>query len=176
MIDSGNRVNLVRIGMTAIVGMAAMLGGCAGKPPTFKVVDVAITEESPEASVVTFMLEGENAGKEPLPLREINYSLTLDGQHVFNGYRRAEVTLPAGGPPQRIALPVVVKTADTGGQPLGQREYRFSGSVEYIVPGALAEYFFDSGVRRPSTGFGEGGKLDFTSAEAPVPANDTATK
>jgi len=176
MIDSGNQMKTVRTCVMALIGAAAMLGGCAGKAPTFKVVDVAITEESPEASVVTFMLEGENAGKEPLPLREVTYSLTLDGQHVFNGYRRAEVTLPAGGPPQRIALPVIVKTADIGGQPLGQREYRFSGSVEYIVPGALAEYFFDSGVRRPSTGFGEGGKLDFTSAEAPAPVNDTPVK
>ncbi len=167
MIQSGTRAVGVRIGLVGAIGLTAALGGCAGKPPSFKVVDVAVTEESPEASVVTFVLEGENTSKDPLPLRQVNYSLSLDGKQVFSGTRQAEITLPAaGGPVQRMALPVVVRTEDTGGQPLGQREYRFSGSVEYIVAGALAEYFFDSGVRRPKTGFGESGKLDFTASAA----------
>lgn len=144
-----------------VIALAAMAGGCSTKAPTFRVVDVAVTQESPEASVVTFVLEGENAGKESLPLREVAYSLSLDGKQVFSGTRRAETTLPAGGPPQQIKLPVVVTAEDAGGRPLGQREYRFSGSVEYVVPGSLPEYFFDSGLRRPKQAFGESGKLDF---------------
>lgn len=159
VLDRGSR-------LCGLVAVAAMQVGCSVKAPTFKVVDVAVTEESPEASVVTFVLEGENSGKEPLPLRDVNYSLSLDGKQVFSGMRHAETTLPAGGPPQRIALPVVVRAEDSGGKPLGQREYRFSGSVEYLTPGSLAEYFFDSGLRRPTTGFGESGKLDFQASSA----------
>lgn len=148
-------------GVFAVAAGSLLLGGCAGKPPTFKIVDVGVTEESPEASVVTFVLEGENLGKEALPLREVKYSLALDGKQVYSGTRQAETTLPAGGPTQRIRLPVVVRAEDSGGKPLGQREYRFSGSVEYEIPGSLAEYFFDTGIRRPTSGFGESGKLDF---------------
>lgn len=140
---------------------AAMLPGCADpKPPTFSVVDAAITERTGDAVVVTFTLEGTNNSNEPLPLDDVSYALSLGGRQVFAGTRSSEAALPPGAT-QRVRLPVPIPATDGTG-PSGQMPYRLSGNVLYRLPGAIAEVFFDSGVRTPSVGFSESGNLDFS--------------
>lgn len=158
--------------MIALVASAfcgSLLSGCAGaKPPTFDVVDVGVTERGPDGVVVTFVLVGTNTNPDPLPLDEVTYSLNLNGRDVFRGTRMAEATLPANGT-QRVMLPVPVPVAPGVEAPTGQAAYRLQGSMVYKIPGSIAEIFFDSGVRRPSIGFGEGGTLDFASAGLGTP-------
>lgn len=129
--------------------------------PRFTVTDVAMTGESDEAYVLTFTLLGENPGDEPLPLRRVSYSLTLDETPVFSGTRLAQATLPAHGA-QAITLPVSIP-AEGGAPPLGvSANYRISGSVEYLPPGSISELLFDSRLRIPTTGFGERGAFEFS--------------
>ncbi|MFM9958902.1 MAG: LEA type 2 family protein [Phycisphaerales bacterium] len=138
-----------------------LLPACADpKPPTFSVVEAAITDRTADAVVVTFTLEGTNNSNEPLPLDDVTYALNLNGRQVFAGTRDSEAALPPGHT-QRIRLPVPVPTQ--GGTPTtGAVPYRFSGTMLYRLPGAIAEVFFDSGFRTPSVGFSESGNLDFS--------------
>jgi hypothetical protein len=140
---------------------AALLAGCSGPAPTFRVLDIEVSDESPQATVVTVTLEGENRGEEALPLRDVRYTLSLDGRPVFSGVRSAEATLPAGGV-ERVRLPVAITAEQAGGPLTGtQRPYSLSGSVQYLSSGSIAEVLFDSGLRQPTASFSESGSLDF---------------
>jgi hypothetical protein len=138
--------------------------------------------QSDEGYVLTFTLLGENPNKSPLPLRQVSYSLSLDGKHVFQGTRSAQATLPAKGS-QALTLPVSIpndvgagKGAEGAGAdeppPAGAKaKYRIAGSIEYQLPGSIAELLFDSQIRRPKAGFGESGVFEFT--EAPTRGSST---
>lgn len=172
--ESGHR-HTHRLGVVATVACTLWLVGCGATPPIFKVADVGVTAESEQATVVTFILEGENPNDQPLPLRDVSYSLSLDGKHVFSGRRTAEATLPASGL-QRVRIPVVVP-ADQRVAPGTTAPYHLSATVEYVEPGSLAEAFFDSGIRVPSVGFSESGTLEFPAtssapAKEPAPATE----
>ncbi len=132
-----------------------------------------MTEQSAEAVVLTFVLRGENRGKEQLPLREVKYSLEIEGREVFSGQRSAEATLPRFGT-REIVLPVSVRIGE--GQPLpspptGVAPYSLSGAVVYEIPGTISEVLFDAKLRRPSADFREDGRMDFSSLprEAALP-------
>lgn len=147
---------------------AAGLTGCLSdpKPPAFKVIDVGVTERSADGVVVTFTLEGTNPNpKDPLPLDAVSYTLALDGRPTASATRQAEAELPANGV-QRVRLPVAIPVSASSPEPTGTSGYRLSGTMVYRVPGSIAEVFFDAGLRRPSTGFGESGTLDFSKAAA----------
>lgn len=158
--------SLSRVSLTAVLlAWPVVLVGCLSdpKPPTFKVVDARVTERSAQGVVVTFDIEGVNANKDVLPLDDVTYSLSLDGKQVFSGVRNAQASLPPEGS-QRFSVPVPMAVAEGSGAPTGREAYRIGGSVVYKIPGSLAEVFFDSGLRRPSVGFGESGTLDFSGA------------
>lgn len=150
---------------------AVLLAACAGltgcfsdpKPPAFKVVDVGVTERTSEGVVVTFTLEGANSNTDPLPLDSVSYTLSLDGRPAASTTRQAEATLPASGT-HRVRLPVAIPVSESAPEPTGTSGYRLSGTMVYRIPGSIAEVFFNTGVRRPSVGFGESGTLDFSRA------------
>ncbi len=150
--------------VASVVGPCALLAlaGCSGlTPPSFAVQSVAITEQTSDGVVLTFTVEGENRNAEPLPLREVEYALWLDGREVFRGKRSAEVTLSRFST-RTISLPVAAPTEAGGWSPTGVLPYHFSGTVIYETPGAIAETLFDASVRRPSASFAESGSLDFS--------------
>lgn len=147
---------------------AVVLGGCSGlREPTFKVSGVGVTEESAEATVLTFRVTGENTNGEALPLREVRYSLSLDGRRVFSGQRSAEATLQRFGT-QTIDLPATVLASNGGDALSGEVPYTLSGEVVYEVPGTIAEVLFDAQIRRPTARFAQSGRLDFGALERPV--------
>lgn len=146
------------------LSLAGALGGvgCSSiSAPTFAVQSVAITEQSEAGVVLTFTLEGENRNSVPLPLREVQYSLWLDGREVFQGKRSAEVTLSKFST-RTLTLPVSARTPGGPSQFSGEIPYRFTGTVMYETPGALAETLFDNNVRRPTASFAESGRLNFS--------------
>lgn len=148
-----------------LVACASLLTGCFSnpKPPTFKVVDVAVTDRSAEGLVVTITVEGTNPNPDPLPLDDVSYSLDLQGRPSLSTTRSAEAELPGFGT-QRVRLPIAIPLGESAPEPNGQSDYRFSATMLYRVPGSIAEYFFDTGVRRPSVGFAESGTMDFSGA------------
>ncbi len=143
-------------------GSGAEMAGCSSvPPPRFVVQGVSVTEQTGEGMVLSFVVEGENRNNKALPLREVNYGLSLDGREVFRGRRSAEVTLSRFGA-RTITLPVAIAITEDRPAPKGEVSYRFSGTVVYEVPGAFAETLFENRVRRPSASFSETGRLTIT--------------
>jgi len=148
-----------------LTASASLLTGCfsSPKPPTFKVVDVAVTDRSAEGLVVTITVEGTNPNKDPIPLDDVSYSLNLEGRPPLSTTRYAGAELPAHGT-RLVRLPIALPVSASAPEPTAQSDYRFSATMLYRVPGSIAEFFFDTGVRRPSVGFAESGTMDFSGA------------
>src|SRR5690606_23128415 len=90
-----NQLVAGRSGMLATAAMLAVLActvaGCSSTtPPGLDVVDVTIGEETPQAMVLVFSLQGSNTNEFPLPLGEVRYELDLAGERVFEGVRSAQ--------------------------------------------------------------------------------------
>jgi hypothetical protein len=134
----------------------ASLAGCTGyAPPRLEVTDARIVETSPDATVVRFTFEAENPNESELPLREIRYSVWIEGREVFGGIRSPESTLRRLGA-QSFTIPAVIAAAEA---PAPAASYTIEGTLVYITPGSFAQVLFETGVRRPSVGFRHEGTL-----------------
>lgn len=139
---------------------AALFTGCSRyKHPGLSVAEVKMTEETASGYVLEFVLDTRNDNPEPLPLREVRYSLTLEGREVFSGVRSAQATLRRFGT-QRISLPAAVPLEPGATPPRGVVRYGLDGELSYVTPGQIARILFDTRVRRPRVGFHERGELD----------------
>jgi hypothetical protein len=149
--------------LAVLICMAA-LTGCAGNPrPVFEVERVALTQQSDEAVVLDFTLLATNPADVIYPLREVTYTMTIDGRTVFRGVRSAQATLPENGV-QRVRLPVPVSRSDAPDLLDRPHAYRISGDVAYVMPGPIAEALYDLGIRRRRVGFSDSGTLDIPAA------------
>lgn len=137
--------------------------GCGATPkPVVEVASVGISSRSEDAAVLVFQLDVHSSTEQPLSLREVRYTASLDGRVVFRGTRFAETTATHDRA-HTIDLPIPVR-ADQAQWPLeGQREYRITGSVAYLRPGPVGEMLYDLGLKRKRVRFGESGALDFES-------------
>lgn len=163
---TSRRVHVALLG--ALGASSLTLVGCSGfAPPSVRVVDARVIEQTEHGIAVDFIMEGVNANSEEIPLQVVRYSLAIDGERVFTGERMAEATLRRFGS-QTFVLPVAATwDALPSDRPEGDdsprvRRYRLSGTLQYIAPGALAEVFFDTGVRRPRVRFAAEGDLTVT--------------
>lgn len=145
----------------------ALLACCSPySAPALEIADVGITEQSSDGFVVSFRVLAENRNAEPLPLRTVRYSVSINGRSSFSGERDAEATVRRFGA-QEFILPVAFRLGEEGDLseiPTSGVPYTISGSVEYETPGTIAEALFDSGIRRPTVSFSESGTLDFSQA------------
>ena len=164
---------------TLALAAAATLTGCTGaRAPSFRITDVQLVQRSADASLVLFTVEGDNPNRQQLPLDTVRYTMTLEGRSPFTAQRSAQATLPGFGT-QTFTVPVAIRDAE-GGLPEGKASYSITGSVEYRLPGSIADLLFDNDIRKPTQAFGESGTLDFTSASeaigrvrtAPTPDDD----
>ncbi len=148
-----------------ILALLPVLTGCtAYRAPEIRLTGVFPTEVTDEATALRFMLDVTNPNDEPIELREVRYSLAVNGERVFLG-RRAVGTTLHGGATTRIELPAVVPDAVAGflanARP-DEVDYRLAGEMIYVTPGELAEILLDTGVRRPVARFDQSGRLSFT--------------
>jgi hypothetical protein len=151
---------------TCVALAAGALGGCSAyKDPTLSVAAVRVAETTPTGVVLEFTLDATNPNEEPLPLREFNYALALDGRPVFTGFRSPEATLRRFGT-QRLTLPVAISLAEGQAAPTGTFRYALRGELGYTTPGEIAEILFDSGLRRPTVPFNATGTLNLSAGEA----------
>lgn len=160
-----------RVRVLGVTIAAVLAGGCSSyEAPNLKVVDARVSERSAEGVVLMFTLDAENPNEEGLPLRTVDYRVSLEGREVFQGTRSAEATLRRYGT-QQIRLPAVVALSEPATS-LSAADYRIEGTLRYITPGEIAEILFDAGVRQPGVAFSGEGKADLTAA-APEPAQGT---
>lgn len=148
----------------AVGALAIALVGCVSRQaPAFQVVAVDQRSVSDTAVVLDFTVEGTNPNPFELPLRDVHYTVAIDGAGSFNAVRSAEATLPRSGS-QRFVLPAVVSLEEA--QRLSDfAGYRLSGSVEYQFPDPLSDVLFDASLRRPRASIGIAGELDFTGTD-----------
>ena len=147
-----------------LVAASAMLSGCAAyAAPRLTVTDARMTDESPDGLVVSFTVAAANSNREQLLLREIEYTLWLDGRRVFSGSRSPEATL-AMEAIQELHLPAAVAIDPDHPRPIGAVPYRIEGTLTYITPGKLAAVLYDSGVPAPTTSFTHTGSVDLGSS------------
>lgn len=145
----------------ALAGLVLVSAGCSSAPPPqLRDATVRAAERTDAGQVLEFRILADNPGPEALPLREIDYTLSINGREVFKGRRSAEATLRRFGT-QEIRIPAVIP-AGSNGIPSGEVDYTLVGSLTYISPGALAETLFDAEIRRPSVSFNARGTLPLT--------------
>ncbi len=127
---------------------ALLLAACSGQPaPRLSVTSAAITEQTDAGTVITFTIHADNTTAEPLPLRDVEYEVSLHGRPVFKGTRSAQATVRAYGT-QDFTLPAAIPA-----QLETPAAYTIRGSITYLVPGALAKALFDLNVLKPTTEF-----------------------
>ena len=132
-----------------ICTLCLMLGGCSkALSPTFTAVGVREVERNNDRSVIEFIIEAKNPNREPIPLKEIQYAVAIDGQEVFTGLRSPEV----------LPMDVVGAVGSAG-----DIQYRLNGSVEYIPPGRLAEVLFDAKLKVPTAPIDLSGTINLNS-------------
>jgi Late embryogenesis abundant protein len=159
-------MSFVRTLMPVVVGAAGLLisSGCTSyAAPALSVADASVAERTPGGTTLRFLIDAENSNSEALPLRSVRYTLSLNGQEVFRGYRSPEATIRRFGT-QQISLPAVIASGAAGddGQPLpgGVANYRLEGTLEYLTPGSIALILYDAEISRPTISFSKEGEID----------------
>jgi LEA14-like dessication related protein len=140
--------------------LAALLisTGCSRvKAPRFESMGVKQLEQTDSRTVYAFVVKATNPNKEPIPLKEVTYTVTLDRTHTFNGVRSPETTLHTYGE-HIFELPAVFDISPN--DLTGTLDYKLQGSVKYLKPGKLNEVLFDSKVSVPKADFTLRGKVN----------------
>lgn len=146
-----------------LLALAAAMGGCWSTPaPTFTVSGVTHADATPDGVLMMVQVEAESTAEDALPLREINYRVSLDGREVFRGARSPEATIRRFGT-QTLSLPVVFPAGVAVG---ASPRYEVSGTVKYAEPGTIAEVLLDLGVRTPSVSFSGAGTVSPSAASS----------
>lgn len=143
--------------------LGLFVGGCSSyEAPSLDVAAVRLREQTAQGVVFDFTLDAENSNSEAIPLRSVRYTLYLDGDPVFTGFRSPEATLRRFGT-QQVKLPAVMELGAGKSRPTGTVDYRLEGTIEYITPGELAKLLYDSDIQRPTVSFLKEGKIDLGS-------------
>ena len=151
------------LGLVGVL-LVTMLSGCSGRAQPGAVVTSAnIRNRTADAAVVEFVIETTNPNDIELPMRDVVYTLNVNGKRVFSGRRDAQATMPRGGT-QQIIIPAVVpmrggEDGKTGLEP-GVYTYRLSGRIYYSLPSQLADVLFDAKLSRPSVGISDKGEIN----------------
>ncbi len=140
----------------ACVCCAALLGGCSSVSPPEVTVGTASVAQTDSGSLLLIELSAENPNREPLPLREVRYTVEVNGARVFEGIRSAESTLRRYGS-RAIVLPVALPQNSAGNT--GAGTFRIFGELTYKEPGALAQTLLDVELIDPSVGFSGNGSF-----------------
>ncbi|MFG0260433.1 MAG: LEA type 2 family protein [Phycisphaerales bacterium JB041] len=153
------------LGLVGVL-IASALSGCSGQASPGAVVTSAnIRNRTAEAAVVEFVIETTNPNDIELPMRDVVYTLNVNGKRVFSGRRDAQATMPRGGT-QQITIPAVVPMQGAEGQEgraglaPGVYTYRLTGRIYYSLPSQLADVLFDAKLSRPSVGISDSGEID----------------
>lgn len=155
---------MVRLLLIPAAAMA-LIGCSSTQAPALKVTDAKVVNRTADGVVIEFLLEAENPNGDALPLKDVNYTVTLDDKEVFSGSRFAEATLSRYGRqfitfPAAISLSPEQLVAPTS-------SYVINGSLVYEVPGAIARTLFDQEVFEPTVSFSGTGTI----AIPPAPAD-----
>jgi len=142
--------------------LLAIPSGCSSiRSPRFESVGVREVEHTDARTVYSFAVTATNPNKEPIPLKQVTYTVTLnDGSstpYTFTGVRSPETTLHTYAQ-HTFELPAVFDI--TPDQLAGVIDYTIRGSTKYLKPGKLNEVLFDSKISVPKAEFTLRGKVN----------------
>ncbi|MBO6512334.1 MAG: LEA type 2 family protein [Phycisphaerales bacterium] len=140
-----------------IISMALSTGCSNIKSPRFETVGVREIEHTQERTVYAFSVKATNPNREPIPLKQVAYTVSIDNQHVFSGVRSPETTLHTYGE-HTFELPAVFEVPRS--QLSGIIDYKLVGTTKYLKPGKLQEVLYESRISVPKAGFNLRGKID----------------
>lgn len=148
-----------RLWLLMVAGAA--LGGCSGlQSPRASVGEAIVTEATSEGARIEMPLVLQNPNRTPLPIRETQYTIEVDGQ-TFEFADRSAATMPAQGV-QTVQMPAAFATPAGS---LDGRSYVVRGRVTYEPPGEVRKVLTDSGIPLPSVGFESSGVLAAPAAQ-----------
>lgn len=150
---------LTHIALLAVLSMSTLVStGCSSiKSPRFEMLGVREVEHTETRTVYAFSVKATNPNKEPIPLKEVSYTVSLENTHVFSGVRSPETTLHTYGE-HIFELPAVFEVPRA--QLNGIIDYKLVGSTKYLRPGKLQEVLYDSKLSVPKAGFNLRGKIN----------------
>jgi len=156
-----NRIAGIGRRMAGVLAVLSVtLASCTSyTAPTLDVSSVRVRERTAQGVVLDFTFDADNSNAEALPLQSVRYTLYLDGNQVFSGYRSPEATLRRFGT-QTITLPAVIPVGAGGPPRTGTVEYRLEGTLEYVTPGEIARILYDADIQRPTVSFREEGTIE----------------
>lgn len=121
--------------------------------PEAQVTEVRVLERTERAVRMELLVELTNPNAVDLPLREVDYRVSVPKAGSFHFVMPPVATLPAEGR-QTLRLPAVLEV------PTGQEQtFRVSGTVSYEPPGELRRIMTDSGMPLPLSRFSAEGPL-----------------
>jgi hypothetical protein len=144
-----------------LVATCALPGCSTLRPPRVAVGEAELTQRSDEAVRFDIDLDLANPNIEPLELRRLTYTVTVNGVRAFQGRRAAEATLSSEGG-KSLTIPAVIRFDRMGWEPGAypdEVDWSVRGRLMYVTPGAIAEILLDSGVRKPRVGFRGSGRV-----------------
>jgi len=153
--------------------LCVLSAGCSTQPPHLSLQSAALTERTDAGMVVSFTMLADNPNGDALRLRDASYTVWLADKPVFSGVRSAQATVARYGT-QTFTLPAAFPLA--AAPSAGTQPVRVSGTLKYLVPGALAETLFDVHVMRPSTDFRGTGVVDLSTVQPPAAPEIPGTK
>jgi len=142
--------SLPKVGALALLSAACGMGGCISSGP-----DLTPGRGVQSGGVVVIPLAAANRTEKPMPLRKVEYTVSIDGGEPISVTRSAEATVHALST-QVIELPVSA--------PPGARQYSISGEVVYIPARKFWKVMYDEGIYRPGMSFSFQGEIDQAAA------------
>lgn len=138
--------------------VCALLSACTFvKSPEVEHLGVREISLEEGRAVYGFRFRATNPNRDPIPLGEVTYTLTMNGEEVFSGVRSPQATLDAYGD-REFEVPAVIDRTVVALE--GIVDYRINGELTYIPPGRFAKELFRTRVSVPSVSFSEVGRVD----------------
>lgn len=144
----------------ALLLSLSLLAACSQySSPDITVDSGRVLDSTADGVVLEFNLTADNHNDVALPLKEVRYTLEVDGKPVFSGFRSPEATVRKFGT-QRVRLPAVIALKGEPA-PSGEKTYRLTGTMVYTTPGEFEKILFENDVRRPEVSFSGEGNVQF---------------
>ncbi|MCH2147215.1 MAG: hypothetical protein MK073_05305 [Phycisphaerales bacterium] len=121
--------------------------GCSTRAPIATYQHAVSTEIDSDAASFEAVFNVSNTNNEPIELLLYEYSVSVDGSHVFTGLHEAKLTVPRWSVIES-SIPIVVPASalehSTGG-------WQLQGTLSYIESDAFADTLRKAGFSKPST-------------------------
>ena len=135
--------------------------GCTTRAPIATYQHAVVSKFNSDAVAFDAVFAVSNTNKEPIELLLYEYSVTVDGDHMFTGLYEAKLTIPRWSIIES-SIPIVIPA---GAITAKQEEWQVSGTLSYIESDAFADTLRKAGFSKPSISFSARDAFDAVRAD-----------